>query len=47
VAGQDKPGGNSNLAMRYHHATGDKAKMRDLVDEGYKASAWKEILSWV
>lgn len=31
--GQDRPGLNSRLASRYHRATGDRARMRALVDE--------------
>lgn len=32
--GQDTPGTNSKLAERYNRATGDRARMRALVDEG-------------
>lgn len=34
--GQKCPGSNSNLATRYNRATGDRVKMRALVDEGCK-----------
>lgn len=40
--GQSKPNVNGNLASRFHHATGDRARMQALVDES-RASRLRQL----
>lgn len=44
-AGQDRPRVNDGLASRYNMATGDYARMRKLVDEGFPdKSGWQKFV---
>jgi hypothetical protein len=44
--GQKSPGHNNNLAARYNQATGDRARMRRLVDEGCRSGQRRWWWSW-
>lgn len=41
--GQDEPRANEKLAMRYHRATGDRVKMRKLVNAGCRGRRWRRV----
>lgn len=48
--GQDGSRANERLAMRYNRATGDRAAMRSLVDEGCGCEPepwWRRFLRWL